>query len=191
MPGDGTVSSDRTARYLALAYVLLIYATSGWMRNLSTLARRIAGDHLGPGMTAGLVLILAIILFFIHRRHRPRAILPYIPVVGGYGLALLWLEIPEERFHLLQYGVLSLLCSRALPNSLYGVRRHLLAFILVCLAGTGDELIQWFRPNRVGDLRDVAINVIAALLAQSLIAITANSGATSSSPPPVRYPPGR
>jgi len=170
------VSGNRTATYLALAYVLLIYATSGWMRDLSTLARQIVGDRLGLGMTAGLVLILAVILFYIHRYHRPRAIVPFIPILVGYGFALWWLKIPEERFHLLQYGVLSLLCSRALPDSLPGVRRHLLAFILVCLAGTGDELVQWLRPNRVGDLRDIAINAIAALLAQFLIAITANSG---------------
>lgn len=178
MPRDGTMSGNKTAQYLAIAYVLLIYATSGWMRNLSILARQIFGDGLGLGMTAGLVLILAVILFSIHRYHRPRAILPLIPVLLGYGLALWWLEIPEERFHLLQYGILSLLCSRALPNSLHGIRRHLLAFMLVCLAGAGDELIQWLRPNRVGDLRDIAINAIAALLAQSLIAITASSATT-------------
>ena len=172
------MSGNRTAQYLALAYVLLIYGTSGWMRNLSTLARQIAGDHLSLVMTTGLVLILAVILACIYRYRRPRAILPYIPVLCGYGLALLWLTIPEERFHLLQYGVLSLLCSKALPDSIHGVRRHLLAFILVCLAGTGDELIQWLRPNRIGDLRDIAINAIAALLAQSLIAITARSEAT-------------
>lgn len=178
MPRDGTMSGTKTARYLAIAYLLLIYATSGWMRNLSILARQIVGDGLGPGMTAGLVLILAVILFTLHRSHRPRAILPFIPVLLGYGFTLWWLEIPEERFHLLQYGILSLLCSRALPSSLHGVRRHLLAFMLVCLAGAGDELIQWLRPNRVGDLRDIVINAIAALLAQSLIAITASSETT-------------
>ncbi|MBB5347439.1 VanZ family protein [Desulfoprunum benzoelyticum] len=169
------MSDNRTMRYLAIAYVLLIYATSGWMRDLSTLARQIVGDGLGLGMTTGLVVILGVILFTIHRSHRPLAVLPYLPVLLGYGLALVWLEIPEERFHLLQYGILSLLCSRALPNSLHGVRRHLLAFMLVCLAGAGDELIQWLRPNRVGDLRDIVINAIAALLAQALIAITASS----------------
>jgi VanZ family protein len=43
--------------------------------------------------------------------------------------------------------------------------------VLVTLAGIGDELIQWIRPERVGDVRDVLINFVAALLAQFLIAI--------------------
>lgn len=173
------MADHSTARRLALAYVLLIYATSGWMRDLSTLARQIAGDRLGPAMTAALVLILAAVLISLRRCYtRPGAILALLPVLGGYGLALAWLTIPEERFHLLQYGVLSLLCTRALPPALRGPRRHLAALLLVCLAGAGDELIQWLRPNRVGDLRDIATNGLAALLAQALIASAATPRTT-------------
>jgi hypothetical protein len=169
MPGN------RTFLLMAIAYVLLIYGTSGWMRSLSTFARQLAGDSLGPLMTAALGLVLAAVLTAIFRIVRPHRLLPYLPIVLGYGLALFWLAIPEERFHLLQYGILCFLCDRALPASLRGWRRHLLVIALVCLAGIGDELIQWLRPNRVGDLRDVIINTVAAILAQALIATSAGS----------------
>lgn len=174
MHGAGTMSDNRLFQLLAVAYVLVIYSTSGWMRLVSTFARQLAGDLLGSLMTAGLAMTLAAILAVIRRSRR--SLLPYLPVVIGYCIALAWLTIPEERFHLLQYGLLCFLCDRAMPAAIRGIRRHLLVIVLVCLAGIGDELIQWLRPNRVGDLRDVAINAAAAILAQSLIAITALSG---------------
>ena len=170
------MSDNRLFQLLAVAYVLVIYSTSGWMRLVSTLARQLAGDRLGSLMTTGLAVTLAAILAAIYRSRRPPRLLPYVPVVLGYCAALAWLTIPEERFHLLQYGILCLLCDRAMPAAIGGIRRHLLVIALVCLAGIGDEWIQWLRPNRVGDLRDVAINAAAAVLAQSLIAITAHSG---------------
>ena len=176
MHGAGAMSDNRLFQLLAIAYVLVIYGTSGWMRLVSTLARELAGGFLGLLMTAGLAMTLAAILAAIYRFRRPTRLLPYVPVVLGYCAALAWLTIPEERFHLLQYGILCLLCDRAMPAAIGGLRRHLLVITLVSLAGIGDELIQWLRPNRVGDLRDVAINAAAALLAQSLIAITALSG---------------
>ncbi len=167
MPGNMAFS------LVTIAYVLAIYASSGWMRTLSTFARRLAGEHLDPLMTVFLALILAAVLTAVFRILRPRSLLPYLPVVLGYALALFWLTIPEERFHLLQYGVLCFLCDRSMPGPLHGWRRNLLVVALVCLAGIGDEVVQWLRPNRVGDLRDILINAIAAVLAQSLIAVTA------------------
>ena len=174
MQGAGAMPDNRRFQLLAVAYVLAIYGTSGWMRQVSTFARELAGDLLGSLTTAGLAMTLAAILAAIRRSRR--SLLPYVPVVLGYCAALAWLTVPEERFHLLQYGILCLLCDRAIPAAVVGIRRHLLVIAMVCLAGVGDELIQWLRPNRVGDLRDVAINAAAAVLGQSLIAITAHSG---------------
>jgi len=168
---DGTMSTRRYYTLFAAAYVLTIYSTSGWMRHLSTLARQIAGERLGVLVTLGLILVLAAVLLIFRHVLRRRHILPLLPVLLGYGLVLWWLSIPEERFHLLQYGLLCVLCDKALPDRLQGLPRHGLVILLVTLAGIGDELIQWLRPNRVGDIRDVLTNSIAALLAQALIAI--------------------
>jgi hypothetical protein len=179
------MSGNNRAALLSIAYVLTIYGTSGQMRALSTLLRQVAGEWLGSLVTIGLVLILSGTLVLCRHALNRRQILPLLPVLLGYGLALGWLTIPEERFHLLQYGILAVLCSRALPAGVQGISRHLLAVVLVTLAGIGDELIQWIRPERVGDVRDVLINFMAALLAQSLIAIIAPVCAVS------RYPSSR
>lgn len=153
---------------LSTAYVLAIYTTSGQMRDLSNLVRQLVGDRLSVLMTVGLILILAGILLVFRHTFNRRHILSFLPILLGYGFVLWWLTIPEERFHLLEYGLLCVLCNKALPDRLQGLPRHGLVILLVTMAGIGDELIQGLRPNRVGDVRDVLINFIAALLAQAL-----------------------
>ena len=168
---DGTMSGHRLHLLLASGYVLLIYASSGRMRDLSNLARRLFGESLNLLMTLGLLLVLAGILLAARHLLDRRRVLPLLPILLAYGIVLWWLKIPEERFHLLQYGVLCFLGNKALPETIQGYSRYLLVLSLVTLAGIGDEIIQWLRPNRVGDVRDVLINFIAALLAQALIMI--------------------
>lgn len=165
------MSDHKRYALFSVAYVLAIYTSSGRMRDLSILARQIAGDMLGVFVTTGLIIILTAILMIFRRALSQQRILSLLPVLLGYGFALWWLTIPEERFHLLQYGLLTFLCSKALPNRIQGTSRLVLTVTLVGLAGIGDELIQWIRPNRVGDLRDVLINFLAAVLAQTLITL--------------------
>ena len=61
---------------------------------------------------------------------------------------------PEERLHFLLFGALGWLAPQimALPWAL---------LTLLSLA-IGDEVLQYFLPSRVGELRDVAVNVLAA-----------------------------
>lgn len=68
--------------------------------------------------------------------------------------ALWWVPRGEERLHFLLFGALGYLGVSAL-----GPWRSLAACLL--LAG-GDELLQATLPERVGDLRDVAMNAGAA-----------------------------
>ena len=62
---------------------------------------------------------------------------------------------PEERLHFLLFGALGWLAPQimALPWALLS---------LLSLA-IGDEVLQHFLPSRVGELRDVGVNVLAAL----------------------------
>jgi len=164
------MSGHRSYTLVAVAYVLTMYTTSGQIRSLSNLFRQVAGDMLGPLVTLTLISILAGVLLCCRHSLKRRHILPLLPIVLAYGLALWFLKVPEERFHLLQYGLLTALCAGALPDRFHGPTRHGLVVLLVTLAGIGDELIQWLRPNRVGDVLDVLINSGAAVLAQALIA---------------------
>ena len=65
-----------------------------------------------------------------------------------------------ERFHFVEYGLLTLLFFRVwrgLPWRAAAV----LSFTAVLLVGTLDEWIQWFVPGRVGEWRDVLLNSVA------------------------------
>ena len=64
-------------------------------------------------------------------------------------------EIPEERFHLFEFGLLGLLLSKDL-RSFSPIWPIAAGFVW----GVIDELLQALLPYRVGDLRDVHLNTI-------------------------------
>ena len=71
------------------------------------------------------------------------------------------LDVWVERIHFVEYAVLGLLISRAVNvRTLYGI---IYTSCLVTLIGAVDEIIQWFLPNRVGDMRDVFMNSVGGL----------------------------
>ena len=71
------------------------------------------------------------------------------------------LDVWVERIHFIEYAVLGLLISRAVNvRTLYGI---IYTGCLVTLIGAVDEIIQWFLPNRVGDMRDVFMNSVGGL----------------------------
>ena len=71
------------------------------------------------------------------------------------------LDVWVERIHFVQYAVLGLLISRAVNvRALNGI---IYTGCLVTLIGAVDEIIQWFLPNRVGDMRDVFMNSLGGL----------------------------
>jgi hypothetical protein len=65
-----------------------------------------------------------------------------------------------ERFHFVEYGLLTLLFHRAFADRGRGSSLQM-AFMAVFLVGTLDEGIQWFVPERVGEWRDVLLNSVA------------------------------
>ena len=71
------------------------------------------------------------------------------------------LDVWVERIHFIEYAVLGLLISRAVNVlTLHGI---IYTGCLVTLIGAVDEIIQWFLPNRVGDMRDVFMNSVGGL----------------------------
>ena len=71
--------------------------------------------------------------------------------------------------HGLTYGFLSLLCFFGSTGS--APVRAAKAVLAVALMGAGDELVQSFLPYRSGDVRDWMIDVSAALLTSTLLAV--------------------
>jgi hypothetical protein len=86
-------------------------------------------------------------------------------LAAAVGAMVLGLSIPEERVHFVEYGAVALLARFALACHLPPSRQYVGAWILASIAGWLDEAIQGQLPDRVYDLRDVAVNAVAALLA--------------------------
>ncbi len=114
------------------------------------------------GLAAGLFLYAAV-------RIRERRLLRY----GGLAavVALLWIQTAGfstglasvdvvEKVHILEYGLLAFLLYRALlPAGDLSVL--ILTLLGVTFAGTLEEWVQWFVPARLGEIRDVFLNVFA------------------------------
>jgi hypothetical protein len=97
------------------------------------------------------------------RLSRYGAILSAIALAGAYS-ALSAGELPEsnavERFHFLEYGLITFLFYRAwLPLADAAV--FVLPLLAGVIVGTAEEWLQWFIPNRVGELRDIFLNAAA------------------------------
>lgn len=87
---------------------------------------------------------------------------------GCVALAALAQMLPraEERIHLIQYGVLGMLLWEAWPGR--WPARVAGALAVGSLAGWLDEVLQWFVPERVYDLRDFGLNALAVGLGVGL-----------------------
>jgi hypothetical protein len=72
--------------------------------------------------------------------------------------------IPEvdvvQRFHFIEYGLITFLFYRAW-RPLEDASVVILPVLAALLVGTADEWLQWFIPNRVGELDDIFLNGIA------------------------------
>ena len=173
----------------AAAYLALLYGTTPFAREILNALRSALGVTFSPLVSAGVVAAGAALVFFYRRALwplGPRRALLLAVIAAAYAATMALLPWPEERVHLVQYGLLAVLVTRWRRAG--GVvesqrwRLHGVAWVLVAVAGVGDEMIQWWLPDRVGDLRDVALNAWAALLAQGLLVLV--SPRAPLSPPP-------
>ena len=79
------------------------------------------------------------------------------------------IEIPMERTHIIEYGVVAVFIHQALMERVSQGGRvpvpAILAILAIALAGVIDECIQAVLPSRVFDLRDILFNAFAGLMA--------------------------
>lgn len=119
----------------------------------------------GVVIAIGVVAALAAAAWRIRDRRLARygAIAASVLIAVGYSA---WnaTEFPEsnavERFHFLQYGLITFLFYRAW-RPLDDGAVLVLPVLAGLIVGTVEEWLQWFIPARVGDIRDVALNLVA------------------------------
>ena len=93
-------------------------------------------------------------------------------ILAGYFFA--WrMKYVVEKIHFLKYGFLGWLVARDEKNGGRGGLRSLcsavlFSFFIVCC----DESIQWFLPDRVGDIRDIGFGVAGGFWGGALFSIS-------------------
>lgn len=155
---------QRSHKPLLVGFTLLILASAPVARPLQEWLR----GHLGKegmmillgGMFLGAALAGG---FLINVRKLPRRNLILGSLLFLIGLAgSLALKIPEERIHLLEYGLLGILAPASLGGK-NGGGIYLRALLFIFLVGLLDEGFQWLLPDRVGDWRDVGFNTLGGV----------------------------
>lgn len=133
-----------------------------WLR--ATFPRQLA-PIVGGGVATAVATAVVIAALRIRERRAPRYALIAAALVIGWSYSV-YMAIGDretdavERFHLVEYGAIAWLFYRGWKpaNDLSIVILPVLAGLIV---GTCDEWLQWFIPNRVGEARDVALNLVA------------------------------
>ncbi len=180
MPPPFRTDRERRLWLLAAAWLLAIYASLYYARIVTEALRErnlLRATVLAVFLLAGGVILSAV----LRRRPGWRELAVLALFAAAYAAVLPRLRVIEERVHFLEYGLLAGLIHGALRERLRaggaeavgspGMRPTASvwaaagAVLLTSLSGWGDEGIQALLPNRVYDLRDVAFNAAAALLA--------------------------
>lgn len=161
----------RAARIALPIYLGVIYSTLGVIRVVSNALRDAGVLRLTVGITFAVA--LAGLLALLGTRgllRKPRAWLT-LAVAGAVYAAALWqMDSPEEKVHFIEYGVVGVLAYFAAPERLSGGWRYAAAAGFTLAAGWLDEGIQALLPSRYYDLRDVAFNAAAGVLALCVLA---------------------
>ena len=157
----------RAARIALPIYLGVIYSTLGVIRVVSNALRDAGVLRLTVGITFAVVVAALLVTLGLKK---PRTWVTLIIAGAVYGAVLWQMDSPEEKIHFIEYGVVAVLAYFAAPERLTGLGRYLAAAVFTLAAGWLDEGIQALLPSRYYDLRDVAFNAAAGVLALCVLA---------------------
>lgn len=162
---------DRRRFLPALLLVVAIAATAPIMGEIRNALFDQLGERAVRSLAIGLIAIAAAVFLYAVTQIRDRRPARYAGLVAVAGL--LWIQtvgfsrdIPQvdvaEKIHILQYGLLAYLLYRAFSPA-GALSTLLLTLVWVTIAGTFEEAVQWFVQSRLGEIRDVGLNVFAGV----------------------------
>ena len=164
------VTSDRERRLWlwTLAVVTAIFSTLA-------LAPTVAAELRDRGILdaafvwSALLILAATVALGLKIRPGGAEIGVALGVVAVYLMVFVRMALPEERTHLMEYGVVAVFIHEALKERASQGRRvpvpALFALVATALLGWIDEGIQALLPSRVYDIQDVGFNALAGLMA--------------------------
>lgn len=163
-------SATRRRLVVPILFAAAILAAAPYIGQLRDWLGKAFPRAFAPALTVAFALVLAVAAAIAVRRIRHRRWMR----LGGCALAGLLIAVQVlafardradvsavERVHILEYGLLALLLYWALrPASEAGAL--VLAALGAMTVGVVDEIVQWTVPTRVGEMRDVLLNWLAA-----------------------------
>lgn len=150
--------------FIIFAYVLLIYISLPYARVVLNEIYAVAGIRFLNYLFLFLSFVIFVLFIYLFRqkgRYLCLALfLSFFILVG----ANLFLKFPEERIHFIEYALLGSFVFFACKNTSF-FEKYVIFFsmILVFIFGALEEIIQYFLPNRVGDVRDVVMNFVGGI----------------------------
>lgn len=183
---------------LTTVYIAIIFLTLSYARTLSNVLTQRWGDDFFSTFTNAALSLAGILIvgYFVRSRHHLFSRLLAMVAIGLVYVYFLSSDVremvhawhavlgrlgehlatwgmfpitPAEKVHFLEYGLLGLLLCKALSYHIQNKLAYLVALLGVYLVGSMDEGIQWALPNRVGDYRDIWLNLLAGGLAIVLV----------------------
>jgi len=163
-----TSARERRLWVWTLAVVAAIYSTLGLARTLAGELRN--RDLLDAAFVVGALLVgVTIVTLALQTRPGGTEIGVALGVAAAYLMVFIRMGIPEERTHLIEYGIVAAFIYEALIERARQGRRvptvPLIAVVATALLGALDESIQALLPGRVFDPADILVNLIAGAMA--------------------------
>ncbi|VAX31137.1 hypothetical protein MNBD_NITROSPIRAE01-1056 [hydrothermal vent metagenome] len=151
-----------------LIYTGLIYAALPFGRGWQQFLRKQLGSDFGLSINLLLFFAALFTVFWIIKKTTKIYLLLSIIVLGALLFFVAQMNLPAERIHFLQYGILGYLIARAVKPRFLGISGFIFVLVLGSAIGLGDELIQWVLPSRVFDWWDVSYNMIGTAIGATL-----------------------
>jgi len=145
---------------LAFVWLGLIYSTLYIVRPICSFLKENTPFSLLINLLLGLAFagMTAVILKAVRK---PGSYARLALALSVYTASLFVIAHPEEKLHLVEYGLLAFFLFRALTQD--GARQpYLQAWVLASIAGWLDEGIQHILPNRYYQNTDVLLNAFSA-----------------------------
>ena len=148
---------------LIVVYVLFIYVSLPFFPAfISTLRGFISKELLNLlSLVLSISFFLLLSVWIYNKKYKLKQFLLIISPLLLLTYLSLSLDVWVERIHFIEYAVLGLLISRTV--AVRTLQEIIYTGCLITLIGAVDEIIQWFLPNRVGDMRDVFMNSVGGL----------------------------
>lgn len=153
----------------AIAVSVTVIGAAPVVGQINVALRDLAKEHYRTVLVAivggSVTVALVAASFYIRDRRRQR----YLWIAAAIGLAvgygyLARTGVPDtdaaERFHFVEYGLIAFLFYKAWRPSADGAV-IVLPLVAGLLVGTLEEWLQWFVPARVGEAKDILLNLFA------------------------------